>query len=124
MIPALVSGWKSEGNWPPQPAAPAAQDVKKGRPGGKGGAFAKWRKEQDHRPIVGVGAGPHDQGHGMVMNEDGKSRVRRSIGMMRKVLGGASSDGGLEELGIEFREQDQDERLKNVTLNEGLVQGH
>lgn len=54
-------------------------------------------------------------------NEDGKSRVRRSIGLMKKVLGSGHGDGGLEELGIEFREQDAVEMEKNVTLNKGLV---
>ncbi|KAL2398895.1 hypothetical protein ABEF93_006081 [Exophiala dermatitidis] len=119
MIPALVEGWKAEGSWPPQPAAVAAQDVKKGR---RSSAFAKWRREHHFDSK----AAEH---HAGVVNEDGKSRVRRSIGMMRKVLGGVGTgndddDGGLGELGFEFREQDEEEALKNVTLNTGnLKQG-
>lgn len=111
MIPALVEGWKAEGNWPPQPAGVAAQDVKKGR---RSSAFARWRREHH----FDAKAAEHTVG---VVNEDGKSRVRRSIGMMRKVLGGGHSDDGLEELGIEFREQDEEEMEKNVTLNQSLL---
>jgi len=35
--------------------------------------------------------------------------------------GGAGMGDGLDELGIEFREQDEAEMEKNVTLNKGLV---
>lgn len=109
MIPALVEGWKAEGNWPPQPTSILAQDVKKGR---HSSAFMKWRKEHHHDTKAAEQA---------MMNEDGKSRVRRSIGMMKKVLGAAPGDG-LDELGIEFREQDEAEMEKNVTLNHNLVE--
>ncbi|EXJ82461.1 hypothetical protein A1O3_06274 [Capronia epimyces CBS 606.96] len=114
LIPALVVGWKSEGSWPPQPASISAQDVKKGR---RSSAFAKWRREHH----FDTKAAEHTAG----ANDDGKSRVRRSIGMMRKVLGGvhadANANGGLDDLGIEFREQDEDEMQKNVTLNKSLL---
>ncbi|KAK5264264.1 hypothetical protein LTR99_003571 [Exophiala xenobiotica] len=115
MIPALVAGWKAEGNWPPQPASIAAADVKKGR---KSSAFAKWHKEHAHdSKAVDGQVALHER-------EDGKSRVRRSISMMKRVLGGGGDEGerGLEELGIEFREQDEEEMEKNVTLNRGLVE--
>lgn len=108
MIPALVEGWKAEGNWPPPPSIMAPQDVKKGR---KSSAFLRWRKEHQAE-MRGAEA--------VTFNEDGKSRVRRSIGIMKKVLGAGHGDG-LEELGIEFREQDKVEMEKNTTLNKGLV---
>ncbi|EXJ81560.1 hypothetical protein A1O1_07624 [Capronia coronata CBS 617.96] len=111
MIPALVEGWKSEGNWPPQAATLAAQDLKKGR---QSSTFSKWRREHHFDSK----AADHTAG---VVNEDGKSRVRRSISMMRKVLGGVHSDDGLGELGIEFCEQDEEEMRKNITLNQGLL---
>lgn len=115
MIPALVAGWKAEGNWPPQPMSISAADVKKGR---RSSAFAKWHKEHAHDSKAVDGQVAHER-------EDGKSRVRRSISMMKRVLGGGGNEGekGLEELGIEFREQDEEEMEKNVTLNRGLV-GH
>jgi len=109
MIPALVEGWKAEGNWPPPPSALAAQDIKKGR---KSSTFLRWRKEHQAE-MKGAEA--------VTCNEDGKSRVRRSIGMMKKVLGAGHGDG-LEELGIEFREQDAAEMDKNITLNKALVE--
>lgn len=109
MIPALVEGWKAEGNWPPPPSMLPPQDVKKGR---KSSTFLRWRKEHQAE-MKGAEA--------VTCNEDGKSRVRRSIGLMKKVLGSGHGDGGLEELGIEFREQDAVEMEKNVTLNKGLV---
>lgn len=84
------------------------QDVKKGR---RSSAFLRWRKEHQAE-MKGAEA--------VTLNEDGKSRVRRSIGIMKKVLGAGHSDG-LEELGIEFREQDAADIEKNVTLNKGLV---
>ncbi|KAJ9614517.1 hypothetical protein H2200_002654 [Cladophialophora chaetospira] len=117
MIPALVDGWKNEGNWPPQPSAPLAADIKKGR---KSSTFAKWRKEhtdkQSGRELVAA-AQPVD--------DDTRRRgsIRKSIGMMRKMgsfLGGAmSSTDGLDELGIEFSEKDQAEMDRNVALNQG-----
>ncbi|OCT48211.1 hypothetical protein CLCR_04109 [Cladophialophora carrionii] len=121
MIPALVEGWKSEGNWPPQPSAPLAADVKRGR---KSSTFAKWRKEHCDKQtggevaVVGSSRANDDEaGH--------RSSIRRSIGMMRKVgslLGGAmSSTDGLDELGIEFSEKDQAGLDRNVALNKGLV---
>lgn len=109
MIPALVEGWKAEGNWPPPPSALPPQDIKKGR---KSSTFLRWRKEHQTE-MKGADA--------VTYNEDGKSRVRRSIGMMKKVLGAGHGDG-LEELGIEFREQDAAEMDKNVTLNKALVE--
>ncbi|OAP54670.1 hypothetical protein AYL99_11118 [Fonsecaea erecta] len=143
MIPALVEGWKSEGNWPPQPSATLAQDVKKGR---KSSTFAKWRREQSedqqngpdsshhhflhhgHRGGGGevaaaVISGPKDFSNA---HEEGARghRVRRSIGMMRRVgslLGGSMSSDGLDELGIEFRDQDEEEMGRNVELNKGLA---
>ncbi|KIX04216.1 uncharacterized protein Z518_07770 [Rhinocladiella mackenziei CBS 650.93] len=108
MIPALVEGWKAEGNWPPQPTAISAADAKKGR---RSSAFSKWRKEHHHDTKAAELA---------TGNEDGKSRVKRSIGMMRRVLGGMPSNG-LDELGIEFCEQDEDEMERNVLLNKGLI---
>lgn len=108
MIPALVEGWKVEGNWPPQPSATLAQDMKKGR---KSSSFTKWRTEQQQQ-----------QQQWAALNED-KSRVRRSMGMVRRVFGAGSSDG-LDELGIEFREHNdkQDGELAdNLALNKGLV---
>ncbi|OAG41257.1 hypothetical protein AYO21_04420 [Fonsecaea monophora] len=150
MIPALVEGWKSEGNWPPQPSATLAQDLKKGR---KSSTFAKWRKEhsddqqnaQDsphhhhhflHHGHHGGGggggggevaaaivSGPKD--HQNAHDDGGRGhRVRRSIGMMRRVgslLGGSMSSDGLDELGIEFRDQDEEEMGRNVALNRGLA---
>ncbi|KIX96596.1 uncharacterized protein Z520_07862 [Fonsecaea multimorphosa CBS 102226] len=160
MIPALVEGWKSEGNWPPQPSATLAQDAKKGR---KSSAFAKWRREnstEDHQhnnnspdspshhhhhhffhtgssPVGGggggtgavaaavVSGGPKDLAN--AQHEDGGGRghrVRRSIGMMRRMgslLAGSMSSDGLDELGIEFREKDEEEMGRNVALNKGLV---
>ncbi|KIV83187.1 hypothetical protein PV11_05237 [Exophiala sideris] len=110
MIPALVEGWKSEGNWPPQPASMAPQDLKLGR---KSSAFTKWRKEHHHD----ARAAEHVHG-----GEDGRSRVRRSISMMKRVMGVGPGDDELEDLGIEFREQDEDEMAKNVTLNKGLLE--
>jgi len=118
MIPALVEGWKSEGNWPPQPSAPVAADVKRGL---KSSTFAKWRKERGDRPKSGevavVGVADEDSNR--------RSSLRRSIGMMRKVgsfLGGAmSSTDGLDELGIEFSEKDQGELGRNAALNKGLA---
>ncbi|KIW62472.1 hypothetical protein PV04_10645 [Phialophora macrospora] len=121
MIPALVEGWKSEGNWPPQPSAPLAADVKRGR---KSSTFAKWRKEHPDKQksgevaVVGSSRANDDEsGH--------RSSIRRSIGMMRKMgsfLGGAmSSTDGLDELGIEFCEKDQEGLDRNVALNKGLV---
>lgn len=111
MIPALVEGWKSEGNWPPPPSALIPQDMKKGR---KSSTFLRWRKEHQAE-IKGAEAATY--------NEDGRSRVRRSIGLMKKVLGagGHNDDDGLQELGIEFRQQDAVEMEKNVTLNKALV---
>jgi hypothetical protein len=108
MISALVEGWKAEGNWPPPPSMLSPQDVKKGR---RSSAFLRWRKEHQAE-MKGAEA--------VTLNEDGKSRVRRSIGIMKKVLGAGHSDG-LEELGIEFREQDAADMEKNVTLNKGLI---
>lgn len=110
MIPALVEGWKSEGNWPPQPASMAPQDVKKGR---RSSTFAKWRKEHHHD----TRAAEHVNG-----GEDGRSRVRRSISMMKRVMGVGPGEDQLDDLGIEFREQDEDEMQKNVTLNKGLLE--
>ncbi|EXJ61168.1 uncharacterized protein A1O5_11960 [Cladophialophora psammophila CBS 110553] len=149
MIPALVEGWKSEGNWPPQPSATLAQDVKKGR---KSSTLAKWRKEHSEDQHNGQDSSHHHHflhhghhggsavgGGGEVaaavvsgakdhqnVHEDGGRghRVRRSIGMMRRVgslLGGSMSSDGLDELGIEFRDQDEEEMGRNVALNKGLV---
>ncbi len=119
MIPALVEGWKSEGNWPPQPTSVLAADIKKGR---KSSTFAKWRKEHTDkhtsRELVAA-AQPADE------DTNRRGSLRRSIGMMRKVssfLGGAmSSTDGLDELGIEFSEKDQSEMSRNVELNKGLA---
>lgn len=47
--------------------------------------------------------------------DDSKSRVRRSMSSLKRVLSGGSGDG-LQELGIEFREQGEEEMEKNVTL--------
>ncbi|EXJ54581.1 hypothetical protein A1O7_09922 [Cladophialophora yegresii CBS 114405] len=124
MIPALVEGWKSEGNWPPQPSAPLAADVKRGR---KSSTFAKWRKEHSDNKqqggevaVVGSSRTNDDEAAGQH-----RSSIRRSIGMMRKMgsfLGGAmSSTDGLDELGIEFSEKDQAGLDRNVALNKGLV---
>ncbi|KIW14788.1 hypothetical protein PV08_07573 [Exophiala spinifera] len=121
MIPALVEGWKAEGNWPPQPATVLAVDVKKGR---RSSAFAKWRR--DHAAALDTRAA--DGQMAQHERDDGKSRVRRSISMMKRVLGGSDARGGagLDELGIEFREHqddhdDQEEMEQNITLNKALV---
>jgi hypothetical protein len=123
MIPALVEGWKSEGNWPPQPSAPLASDVKKGL---KSSAFAKWRREQSSKSNggqVAVVNVPATTEPGSPTNR--RSSIRRSIGVMRKMgsfLGGAmSSSDGLDQLGIEFSEKDQAEMDRNAVLNKGLA---
>jgi len=100
MVAALVEGWKSEGNWPPQPGAALPQDAKKGK--SHGSAFLKWRKEQHE------GKGGAEQG-----------RVRRSLDMVKKVFGVGEDSG--EDLGISFREQDEEEMEENITLNRGLL---
>lgn len=98
MISALVEGWKAEGNWPPQPSGPAATtDIKTGK---GSSAFSRWRKEQE-------------------LKGGAKSRVRRGIGAVKKVFSG--SHDPIEELGIEFHEQDSEEMRGNVTLNKGLL---
>lgn len=136
MIPALVEGWKSEGNWPPQPAAVSVADVKKGR---RSSAFAKWRREHQHHHHHHQHTIDTRAADGQVAQherEDGKSRVRRSISMMKRVLGGSDNTrgggdaaaAGLEELGIEFRDDDHDgerdneeEIRKNAALNKALL---
>ncbi|KAL6240967.1 hypothetical protein RBB50_012062 [Rhinocladiella similis] len=121
MIPALVEGWKAEGNWPPQPMSISAADIKKGR---RSSAFAKWRKEHHAHALDTRAADGQIAQH---EREDGKGRVRRSISMMKRVLGGSDGRGGgaaagLEELGIEFGEQDDAREMeKNVTLNKALL---
>ena len=122
MIPALVEGWKSEGNWPPQPSAPLAADVKKGL---KSSTFAKWRSEYGDRRKGGE-VGVPETGHDAHEDSPGRrSSLRKSIGVMRKMgsfLGGAmSSSDGLGELGIEFNEKDASEMGRNVALNRGLA---
>jgi hypothetical protein len=111
MIPALVEGWKAEGNWPPQPAAAAAvqETKKKGSSRPSSSTFARWRREHH----------PHETRAAEA--EDGRSRVKRSIGMMKKVLGG-DGHGGPHHLGIEFREPDAADLDGNVALNRDLVE--
>lgn len=138
MIPALVEGWKSEGNWPPQPTSVLAADVKKGH---KSSTFAKWRKEhssfhhshsrgnsQNSNEIIVAGHPASPANKSKTNDDDDSSRhgLRRSIGMMRKVgsfLGGAisSSTDGLDDLGIEFNDKDEAEMARNMALNKGLA---
>ncbi|KIV97542.1 hypothetical protein PV10_01281 [Exophiala mesophila] len=61
------------------------------------------------------GPGGGIPGADIAPDDDSKSRVRRSMSKMKRVLSGGSADG-LQELGIEFREQDYEEMEKNVTL--------
>ena len=90
MVKALVQGWKGEGHWPPRSSEPIANEsaggLKLGLPG-----FRSRRLEGD------------------------KSRVRRSVGAVRKVLGLGSAwsaehihqkeDPALDGFGIDFEEQ-------------------
>lgn len=144
MISALVDGWKAEGNWPPQLQAQslglAGIDGAKKKTR-KSAAFLRWRKEHPAAATFpGPGSGsasvPHAigsvptpllfGGNGDILGDagagnpdcgadDSKSRVRRSMSRVKRVLSGGSGDG-LQELGIEFREQDEEEMEKNVTL--------
>jgi hypothetical protein len=151
MIAALVTGWKSEGNWPPPSSTgtaafngtttqPLRSDVRRAR---KSSAFAKWRKDRVKGDDgVGDGVGDvravesRDANVNGVNDGDGREgRVRRSIGMMKKALGGGGGgggghdhgngngdDGALEELGIEFDERNPLEEEENKALNQALLE--
>lgn len=93
MTSALVEGWKQEGNWPPssnvlgQPPPP---------------------------PIITLA---HDsiKKSSQLLKLKEKSRVRKSIGFVKKAIG--VKPNPLDELGIEFEEQDEEQ---DATLNRGL----
>lgn len=142
MIGALVDGWKTEGNWPPQTLAEQqthallkrAKGAKKGE-----SAFQKWRREREverqnenHDDVFEDGFA--DELMGM---ENEKRGFRKSIsGAVKKVLGihpQVEEDGGLAKLGLSFGgEEEQEDRLAvesqrvaedNIALNRNSLYG-
>ncbi|KAJ9661188.1 hypothetical protein H2198_002132 [Neophaeococcomyces mojaviensis] len=112
MINALVEGWKSEGNWPPQPMAleqPAGRrKAKKAE-----SAFSRWKREQEERRNGAVSrAQALEHGH-----EDDQKGVRSQIsGAVRKLLGGGKEevdvDRDLMKMGLTF--ETDEERLEEL----------
>lgn len=143
MIGALVDGWKTEGNWPPQTLAEQQQQalLKRAKGSKKGeSAFQKWRKEREadrmrQQELYGIGFGD-DLVDGMDEEDTHKKGFRKSIsGAVKKVFGihgDEDEDGGLARLGIEFLEGsvDGDGLMKesiqtadnNVMLNRALLE--
>lgn len=118
MIGALVDGWKSEGNWPPQNAAEqqaqlSRKNVRKGET-----AFGRWKREQDEKKKLMKRNGEASNAALEEFEEHGKKGFRRSFtGAVKKVFGmhgdDEDADGGLEKLGITFsqNEDNMDEAL-------------
>jgi len=122
MINALVEGWKTEGNWPPQPLEPPNTA---GRKRGKKGesAFQKWKREQDEKKKT-AGQRPHEIQY--VQDEPDQKGVRKSIsGVVKKAFGMGGPevediDKDLEKLGLTF-EYVEDEYDEAGALNNGHV---
>lgn len=117
MIGALVSGWKSEGNWPPQPTAEtvaARRQSKKGE-----SAFQKWKREQDMKRKAGLtDRQPEAEG-------SEHKGVRKSItGVVKKAFGRKDHEDDdeqdLETLGLTFEADEQED----VDLESALANGH
>lgn len=118
MIGALVTGWKSEGNWPPQPAAESVAARRKSKKGES--AFQKWKKEQDAKRKAGL-TGYDPQPEVDIAEHRG---VRKSItGVVKKAFGlkdpqEVEVEQDLETLGLTFEPQShQDEDVADALAN-------
>lgn len=120
MIGALVSGWKSEGNWPPQPMGETRVAARRKQKKSES-AFQKWKREQEEKRNATMARAEEIQWE---QPEPEHKGVRRSIGSaMKKILGSgnnetaeADADQDLEKLGLVFEpgpEQDVPEALRN-----------
>lgn len=121
MIGALVSGWKAEGNWPPQPTAESIAARRKSKKGES--AFQKWKKEQDAKRKAGLAG--HD--HQPEVDTSQSKGVRRSItGVVKKAFGRKEPEEveveqDLETLGLTFESEAQQEEDVEGALANGHV---
>lgn len=125
MIGALVDGWKSEGNWPPQPMEPTRLAARRKQKKNES-AFQKWKREQEEKRNATMARANEIQWE---QEEAEHKGVRKSISSaMKKMLGSGSSgepveadaDRDLERIGLTFETDPEQE----VEAAEALRNGH
>lgn len=108
MVGALVEGWKSEGNWPPQPTEPP-KPITRSKAKNDDSAFQKWKREQEEKKRHATIRAQDVQWE----QEDQHKGMRRTIsGAVKKALGIGGNeqdhvDRDLERMGLTF-ETDED----------------
>lgn len=124
MIGALVDGWKSEGNWPPQVTEPTRLTARRKQKKSES-AFQKWKREQEEKRNAAMARADEVQWE---QEEPEHKGVRRSISSaMKKILGSGGAEQeephnverDLEKIGLTF--EDDPEREGDATA---LKNGH
>lgn len=102
VIGAIVQGWKSEGNWPPQGTAPATSIIQEG--GRRASELLKFRRREK------------------AVAE--KGRMRKGVGAVKKALGLRILDGEINGAGAKFEAEGSKRSKRNSSIEQpGLVQG-
>lgn len=125
MIGALVDGWKSEGNWPPQAMEPARLTARRKQKKSES-AFQKWKREQEEKRNAAMTRADEVQ---WVQEESEHKGVRRSISSaMKKILGSGTTepdepnvDQDLEKIGLTFEPDSEREGEVATALKNGHV---
>lgn len=125
MIGALVNGWKSEGNWPPQPMEVIRMGSRRKTKKSES-AFQKWKREQEEKRNATLTQADEVQWE---QEEQEHKGVRKSISSaMKKMLGSSTSvtpeadaDQDLENLGLVFEADPEREAADAEALKNGHV---
>lgn len=127
MIGALVDGWKSEGNWPPQVTEPIGTRLTGRRKQKKSeSAFQKWKREQEEKRNAAMSRADEVQWE---QDQPEHKGVRRSISSaMKKILGSGSAeqeesniDRDLEKIGLTFETDPEPDSHIPSALRNGHV---
>lgn len=126
MIGALVDGWKSEGNWPPQVVEPTTRLTGRRKQKKNESAFQKWKREQEEKRNAAMSRTDEVQWE---HEEPEHKGVRRSISSaMKKILGSGSTeheeanvDRDLEKIGLTFENDPEVETQTPSALRNGHV---